>query len=108
MIRSVAVLPSGARQVLLAIDDWDFSWQDEYRYRTPVPLPAGTRIELEMVYDNSEANLVNPSRPPVRVGFGPRSTDEMCDLILQVLPRNEGDRRRLLRDRAGVELEKLG
>lgn len=103
-MRTVAILPSGKRQTLLAIDDWDFSWQDEYRFAKPVPLPKGTRVELEYVYDNSAANLANPSDPPRRVVFGKRSTDEMCDLVLQVLPRSDADRRNLVADRERAEL----
>jgi len=43
-----------------------------------VPLPAGTRIEAECVYDNSAANLKNPSKPPRIVFSGFETTDEMC------------------------------
>jgi len=49
-----------------------------YVYKRPVPLPAGTRIEAECVYDNSAANLKNPSKPPRIVFSGFETTDEMC------------------------------
>ena len=73
-----ARLPDGTTQPMLKIDDWDFDWQIRYSYRRPVLLPAGTRLEAECVYDNSPANLRNPSKPPRPVFSGFETTDEMC------------------------------
>ena len=87
-----ATHPDGMVQTLLRIDDWDFNWQDEYRYREPPHLPARTRIEMRYVYDNSANNSKNPHSPPAPVVFGPRSTDEMAQLLLQTLPAGEEDR----------------
>ncbi len=36
-----AARPDGSRLPLIEIEDWDFRWQDIYRYRNPVLLPAG-------------------------------------------------------------------
>ncbi len=85
-IEAQATRPDGSVEPLLRIDDWDFNWQDEYRYRAPVHLPAGTRIQVRFTFDNSSANPRNPHDPPVTVGFGPAATDEMAELMLQVLP----------------------
>jgi Copper type II ascorbate-dependent monooxygenase, C-terminal domain len=63
---------------MLKIDDWDFEWQIRYTYKQPVPLPTGTRIVAECVYDNSAANPKNPSKPPRIVISGFETTDEMC------------------------------
>src|SRR5207248_6079729 len=73
-----ALLPSGRREPLLRIDDWDFDWQLPYYFKRPVALPAGTRIRAECVYDNSATNLRNPSKPPRPVTSGFETTDEMC------------------------------
>jgi mono/diheme cytochrome c family protein len=73
-----ALRPDGTREPLLKIDDWDFEWQIRYAYRRPVPLPEGTLIEAECVYDNSAANRRNPSKPPRPVFSGFETTDEMC------------------------------
>ena len=94
-VRATATLPDGTERTLLRIDDWDFNWQDEYRYRTPIRLPAGTRVELHYVYDNSAANPRNPHDPPRRVVFGPQSSDEMAQLLLQVVPDGPEDRETL-------------
>jgi len=93
-----AELPGGERQWLIRIDDWDFNWQDEYRYAAPVALPRGTRLVMEYTYDNSSANARNPSFPPRPVVYGAQSSDEMAELMLQVLPRNPQDRAALEAD----------
>ena len=97
-IHATATLPDGTERTLLRIDDWDFNWQDEYRYVEPVHLPADTRIEMRYVYDNSAANPANPNSPPQPVRFGPRSTDEMAQLLLQVLTIHPGDQGALMRN----------
>ncbi len=81
-----AILPDGKKVWLLWIKDWDFNWQDQYHYAAPVPLPAGTRVEMEFTYDNSGANPHNPNSPPQRVTWGPGSRDEMAGLHIQVVP----------------------
>jgi hypothetical protein len=77
-VRMEAVYPDGTRRPLIYIDDWDFQWQATYYYKDPVPLPAGTRVELTSIYDNSDANPKNPNQPPKEVRFGELTTDEMC------------------------------
>ena len=89
--RMTATLPTGEVQILLSIPDWDFNWQDTYIFKDLVPLPAGTRIDGELVYDNSVNNPVNPFSPPQEVKFGENSTDEMGSLILNVLPHQQSD-----------------
>ena len=41
-----AYLPDGTTKPLIWIKDWYFNWQGQYRYKEPVHLPQGTRIEL--------------------------------------------------------------
>ena len=65
-MRSWARLPDGTEKALLAIDDWDFNWQDTYTYATPITLPAGTVILMEFVYDNSADNVRNPRSSEAR------------------------------------------
>ena len=98
---AVATLPDGRTLPLLSIKEWDFHWQDEYRYRTPVSLPAGTRVAMRFVYDNSAANQNVRGRPPAPVRYGPRSSDEMGDLWLRLVPATPDDYLALARvDRA--------
>ena len=97
-VRGEATLPDGSKKPLIDIADWDFRWQHVYRFVTPMPLPRGTRVSMRYSYDNSAANARNPQRPPVRARWGQRSAEEMGDLWLQVLPRNERDLETLSRD----------
>lgn len=99
-----AELPDGSTRWLLLIEEWDFDWQDSYRYAEPVPLPAGTEVSMRFTYDNSADNPRNPHRPPTRVRYGPESSDEMGDVWIQVLPAGEEERERLARDVARKEI----
>jgi Flp pilus assembly protein TadD len=86
-----ARLPTGKTEGLLHISDWDFNWQDDYEYERPVALPRGTTLVMRYVYDNSAANPHNPHDPPERVRFGPEATDEMCELLVQLVPKKAAD-----------------
>ncbi len=88
VIESFATLPDGTRKWLIRITDWNFNRQDEYRYAQPIHLPRGTTLTGRIVYDNSSANPRNPNRPPRRVVYGPKSSDEMGDVWIQVVPRD--------------------
>jgi len=90
-MQGFARLPDGRIRWLLHIKDWDFNWQDEYRYQTPIPLPKGSTVIMRYTYDNSTGNPQNPNHPPKRVTYGPNSTDEMCDFVLQVVPAHPAD-----------------
>ena len=103
-----AHLPDGRIVPLVQIRDWNFNWQDVYHYRDPVALPAGTRLDMRYVYDNSDANPRNPNRPPRRVSYGQQTDDEMAELWFQVLARSEADRLTLVKDlRAKVLQEEI-
>ncbi|MEX1364521.1 MAG: tetratricopeptide repeat protein, partial [Nannocystaceae bacterium] len=85
-IEAWAQLPDRSRRWLVKIDDWDFDWQDQYRYVTPVRLPRGSTIHMDWSFDNSADNPHNPFSPPRPVKYGPASTDEMAELILEIEP----------------------
>lgn len=90
-VQAVAALPDATTRPLLSIRDWDFRWQDVYRYARPFLLPKGTKLQMRISYDNSADNVRNPSSPPRRVLWGQNTSDEMGDLWLQVVPRSSGD-----------------
>jgi len=77
-MRVTVTYPDGTSRPLIYIDDWDFHWQGSYTFRTPVPLPGGSRIDVEAVYDNSSRNRRNPTLPPRDVRWGEGTADEMC------------------------------
>jgi hypothetical protein len=88
-IRITAHPPAGEEIPLLWIDSWDFNWQSYYQYVRPVRLPAGTRIVMDGVHDNSADNYRNPFHPPQRITWGEQTTDEMSLAMLQLVPADE-------------------
>ena len=95
-----AHLPGGKTIVMLNIPDWDMDWQEEYRFAEEVLLPAGTRLEAKVVWDNSAESSNNPSVPPVRVRWGLESYDEMGSIDLFVIPQGN-------KKQSAVALKKL-
>ncbi len=88
-VRAWVVLPTGLRKSVLTITDWNFNWQDLYQLKVPLKLKAGTRLEMEIVYDNTVANPRNPNRPPQRVVWGPGTADEMAGMHWNVTVDDE-------------------
>ncbi len=106
-MRATATLPDGTQRLLFAIDDWDFDWQDDYRLREPMSLPAGTRLSMDYGYDNSAANDNNPVRPVRRVRFGQESADEMGTLTFSLTVRSPQDGNALALASVERDLQKL-
>ena len=106
-VSCAATLPDGSIRSLLEIPHWDFSWQDEFRCSSPVPLPQGTTLRIRWTFDNSDGNPRNPRDPPERARYGPSSLAEMCDVWFQVVPRRRADLSLLQRDYYARELELL-
>jgi Tetratricopeptide repeat len=98
LLEAWAILPDGSKKWLVRIPNWDQNWQAVYYYREPVFLPKDSAIHMRYRYDNSAANVRNPSHPPRRVRAGNQATDEMGHLWLQILPHAPGDRRRELQE----------
>lgn len=90
-VKGVATRPDGSETTLIWIKDWNFAWQEVYRFEDPPLLPAGTVIDMTWIYDNSAGNPMNPNDPPQRVRWGGESTDEMASLGMDVIPVNEDD-----------------
>jgi hypothetical protein len=87
-----ATLPgSGTPKVLASVPKWDFNWQERYTYREPIRLPKGTRLDVEIAYDNSAENPNNPTNPPKQVWWGQQSTDEMGAITLELVAAHEAD-----------------
>lgn len=91
-LRLDALLPDGEKLTLLHVPEWDMDWQEEYRFAEQVLLPAGTRLDARVAWDNSAASPGNPVVPPVRVRWGLESYDEMGSIDLLVIPA--GNRKR--------------
>ena len=95
-MKLTATLPDGQTQTILSIPDWDFAWQEQYRFANYLKLPKGTRLHSRIEYDNSADNPRNPSHPPARVRFGEESTNEMGSITLQVVAAEESQMPKLM------------
>jgi hypothetical protein len=88
-----AVTPENDTINLVHIPDWDFRWQELYRMKTLVKIPAGSVINMIGVYDNTANNPFNPNSPP-KIVFSTgnmRASDEMFTLLMIYVPYKEGD-----------------
>lgn len=82
--------PNAAKSILVEIADWDYNWQETYWFQKPILAPAGTRFDIEAIYDNSDSNANNPFSPPKDIYFGEQTTNEMLFGFLGVTPVQEG------------------
>ena len=80
--------PGGNKELLLSVPNYNFNWQRYYNLQHPKPLPAGTRILLTGIFDNSPQNPANPD-PEKTVVWGAFSTDEMLAGYLTYRYQNE-------------------
>ena len=103
-----ALFPDGSKHWLFRIPDWDFNWQSDYRYETPLRIPAGSTLHMSYTYDNSSSNIRNPNDPPKRVRGGWTSYDEMAELSIQILPVEEKNLEALKKAQAQYEIESAG
>jgi len=82
-IRAELERRNGERQCLVDVPEWDFNWQQFYRYPEDAFIHAtlGEQIHLRCEYDNSPENqpIINGERlEPRDVRWGDGTLDEMC------------------------------
>ncbi len=88
--------PDGKSFTILKVNDYDFAWQELYSFRDPLMLPAGTRLDSVIRWDNTAANPVNPNSPPKPIRWGGFSEDEMGSIILDTIAVDPTDEPMLL------------
>jgi hypothetical protein len=69
---------AGETRPMIYENDWNFNWQGAYTYVEPLKVKSGSTVKLTCTFDNSEGNPRNPNNPIVPVGWGEKTTDEMC------------------------------
>lgn len=83
-----AYYPDGSSEVLLDVPAYDFNWQSFYEYPEPKLIPAGTRIEMDLRYDNSQENAERIGFDASKaVRFGGPTTDEMDLAWITIAPK---------------------
>jgi peroxiredoxin len=99
----IAHPPQGEPEVLLSIPNYNYAWQQNYRWNPGTKrFSKGTRIEVIAHYDNSAFNPFNPD-PKAEVRNGPQTFHEMMfgfffytdadsDLNLEIDPKTGAGR----------------
>ncbi len=92
--QAYVLLPDGDTLPLIRIKKWDFRWQYFYTFPKILKIPAGSLIQMEGLFDNTENNPLVPFHPPRTISEragSMRTTDEMFQLICTYLPYKPGD-----------------
>ncbi|HEY7172018.1 MAG TPA: hypothetical protein VH417_14305 [Vicinamibacterales bacterium] len=81
-----AIYPSGQKQVLSLVSDYNFNWHTTYVYADDVAplLPKGTILKVTAWHDNTAAKKSNPD-PTQWVGWGDRTVDEMAHAWVNIV-----------------------
>lgn len=90
-IESYGIDPSNDTIPFVRIPNWDFEWQDFYFFDYMKKVPAGSTIYGKGVYDNTSANPYNPNVPPINVGAGLNTADEMFLIYYHYMLYQAGD-----------------
>ena len=87
-----AILPTGQKQVLSLISDFNFNWMTTYVYADDVAplLPKGTILKVTAWHDNTTAKKSNPD-PNQWVGWGDRTVDEMAHAWINIVYMKDED-----------------
>jgi hypothetical protein len=70
------IYPDNTVEEIINIPNYNFAWQPTYQTDEPMVLPAGSRVVVEGLFDNSEYNLGVPD-PTVNAMGGLQSWEEM-------------------------------
>lgn len=91
--KAYAISPAGDTVHLAHIPNWDFRWQEIYRFKRLQHIPKGSRLFVQGVYDNTADNPFNPNKPPrlVMSSGNMETTNEMLTMIMVFLPYQKGD-----------------
>lgn len=90
-IEAYGLTPQGDTLKFARIPHWDFHWQQFYFFQNIIKVPAGSTLHSRGTYDNTIDNPHNPHNPPVNVGAGLNTSDEMFLVYFHYLPYVNGD-----------------
>jgi hypothetical protein len=68
--------PDGRSEVILSVPTYDFNWQTDYVFATPLRVPKGATLRSLAHYDNSKENKANPDATQP-VYWGDQTWEEM-------------------------------
>jgi hypothetical protein len=87
-----ALLPTGQKQVISLVSDFNFNWMTTYVYADDVAplLPKGTILKVTAWHDNTSGKKSNPD-PNQWVGWGDRTVDEMAHAWINIVYMKDDD-----------------
>jgi hypothetical protein len=87
-----AIFPTGQKQVLSLVSDYNFNWHTTYVYADDAAplLPKGTILKVTAWHDNTAAKKSNPD-PNQWVGWGDRTVDEMAHAWVNIVYIKDDD-----------------
>ena len=96
-----AIYPDGRREMLGKVSDYKHIWQISYQFAPEAKplLPKGTVLLFTSVFDNTEANPLNPD-PDQWVVFGRRGVDEMSHMWVGITELEQAEFERRVAERA--------
>lgn len=96
--KAFAITPKNDTIPLIEIKNWDYNWQEFYRFKKMLVIPKGSVLHADAIYDNSSNNEDNPYTPPKDIMFewGMNDDSEMMRLVLLYLPYMTGDENKTL------------
>ena len=71
------------RETLLSVPHYDFNWQHWYQFESSLALAPIDALEMEVCFDNSAGNPVNPA-PEEYVTWGDQTWNEMAVAFLDI------------------------
>lgn len=88
-----ATTPDNQVLPMVKIPEWDFRWQESYRFKNLLHVPKGSTIHIRGTYDNTSGNPNNPFSPPQMIISQDlmESKSEMLNLIMLFLEYKPGD-----------------
>lgn len=79
------ILPTGKRETLLDVPKYNYNWQWQYYPTKPIDAPAGSKIEVTAVWDNSAQNPANPD-PKKEIIYRGDTFNEMFVGFIEAIP----------------------
>jgi len=84
--------PDGRKQIVLSVPRYDFNWQ--LPYNTAIQVPKGTKLHIDVHFDNSPNNKSNPD-PSRTVYYGEMTWEEMNSPFVGLVVKRGTDIKKL-------------
>jgi len=87
-MKYIVIYPDGQQKPILSVPKYDFNWQLYYELQTPKKIPAGSKVTVVTLFDNSPKNRYNPA-PEKEVFWSEQSWDEMYEPYIEYTVDNQ-------------------